>query len=349
MEPLLEIRLRSPTTGSETFRLKRQVRSKPSPWRTNPGAVPLKNRIAGRIKSPWKMLMVVALGALSGAGPGVLAADPAPNQAEITKTAEAFVEAFHRGDAKAVSEMWTPDGDFVDLEGRVMKGRAAIEKDFTRLFQENKGLKLRIDVASVRFVAPDTAIEDGTSTVLAPDNSAPSRARYTNVLVKREGKWLLSSVREAPYLAPTKKDNLRDLEWMLGEWVDPGSEGHVAHAVFEMSPDRNFILSLRAVKVDGSFLDNGTQRIGWDPAAKQFRSWSFEPDGGFGEGVWTKNADGTWTVKTNSTLQSGHKVSATTTVTRVDPDTVTWQTKDQLVDGKSVPDTAVVTMKRIQK
>ncbi|MFO0787763.1 MAG: SgcJ/EcaC family oxidoreductase [Phycisphaerales bacterium] len=275
------------------------------------------------------------------------AADPDPRQAEITKTAEAFVEAFHNGDAKAVAAMWAPDGDFVDLEGRVMKGRDAIEKDFVELFKENKGLKLRIDVASVRFLNGDTAIEDGTTTVLAPDGSTPSRARYTNVLVKKDGKWLLSSVREAPYVPPTHKDHLRSLEWILGEWVDPASEGHVAHAIFEMSPDGNFIISMRAVDVKGTFLDNGTQRIGWDPAAKQIRSWSFEPDGGFGDGVWTRNPDDTWTVKTNSTLQSGHKVSSTTTITRVDADTVTWQSKDQNVDGKPVADTPVVTMKRI--
>lgn len=303
-------------------------------------------------KNGWKLLLVAsaALGGSLGLGsPALAGGAEQPTQAEITKTAQAFVEAFHKGDAKAVSEMWAPDGDFVDLEGRVMKGRPAIEKDFTELFKENKGLKLRIDVASVRFVSPETAIEDGTTTVLAPDGSSPSRARYTNVLVKKDGKWLLSSVREAPYIAPTQKDNLRGLEWMLGEWVDPATEGHVAHAVFEMSPDRNFIIAMRAVEVDGAYLDNGTQRIAWDPAAKQIRSWSFEPDGGFGDGVWTKNADDTWTVKTNSTLQSGHKVSATTTVTRVDPNTITWQSKDQLIDGKAAPDTAVITMKRITK
>jgi len=277
-----------------------------------------------------------------------LAADPDPRQAEITKTAEAFIEAFHNADAKAVAAMWTPDGDFVDLHGRSLRGRAAIEKDFAEMFTENKGVKLRIDVASVRFLDADTAIEDGTTSLLPPDGSTPNRARYTNVLVKKDGKWLLASVREFPYEPPTHKNHLESLGWILGEWADTASDGHKAHAVFEVSPDRNYILGLRVVRVKDEFLDNGSQRIGWDPAAKQIRSWNFEPDGGFGEATWTKSGDGVWTVKTNSTLQSGHKVSSTTIVTRVDSDTVTWQSKDQLVDGKPVADTPVVTMKRIK-
>lgn len=34
----------------------------------------------------------------------------------------------------------------------------------------------------------------------------------------------------------------------------------------------------------------GTQVIGWDPAAGTIRSWMFDSDGGFGEGTWSKKA-----------------------------------------------------------
>src|SRR5207245_2301596 len=139
--------------------------------------------------------------------------------AAITASAKAFVEAFHKGDAKAVAAFWTPDGDYVDEHGRLVKGRKAIEDSFAELFAENKGLKLRIDVASVRFPAPDLAIEDGTSTVFAPDGSAPSRARYSNVLIKKDGQWLLSSMREAAYTDPSNHEFLHGLDWMIGEWI----------------------------------------------------------------------------------------------------------------------------------
>jgi uncharacterized protein (TIGR02246 family) len=295
-----------------------------------------------------KALLFAVVLALAGFESIALGADPDPRQEQITKTAAGFVDAFQRGDAKAVAAFWAPDGDFVDLEGRMLRGRRAIEEDFTELFKENKNLKMRIEVASVRFLDANTVIEDGTTSVMSDDGSLPNRARYTNILVLKEGKWLLASVREAPYVPRTNQDKLLGLEWTIGEWADQSTDGHVAHAVFEWSPDRNFIISTRAVQVKDAYLDNGTQRIGWDPAAKQIRSWSFEPDGGFGEGRWSKDGDNTWIVKTESVLQSGHKVTATTIVTRVDRDTVTWQSTRQQVDGKPIDDTQVVTMKRVK-
>ena len=297
---------------------------------------------------PILSAFVGALLGWGGLGGVAKAADPDPRQTEITKTAEAFVQAFQAGDAKAVAAFWMPDGDLVDIEGRILKGRQAIEDDFADLFKQNKGLKVRIEVASVRFLTADVAVEDGTTSVLATDGTPPNRARYTNVLVKKDGKWLLANVREAPYVPPTNQEKLRPLEWTIGEWSDQATDGHIAHVVFDWSPDRNFIISMRAVHANGAFLDNGTQRIGWDPAAKQIRSWSFEPDGGFGESVWTKDGDNKWTVKSSAVLQSGHKLTSTTTVTRVDADTITWQSTDQKVDGKAIPDTQAVTMKRMK-
>src|SRR5436305_12166645 len=143
------------------------------------------------------------------------AAESDPRTGEITKPAEAFVEAFHKGDAKAVAAFWTPDGDYVDENSRVLKGQKAIQDSFADLFAARKGLKVRIDVAAMRFPAPDLAVEDGTSTVIAPDGSAPSRARYTNVLIKKDGKWLLSSGREAAYSEQTNYEYLKELEWTI--------------------------------------------------------------------------------------------------------------------------------------
>jgi len=55
----------------------------------------------------------------------------------------------------------------------------------------------------------------GTTAVLAPDGTAPSRARYSNFLVKKDGQWLLASVREAAYVPPSNYENLRELEWVM--------------------------------------------------------------------------------------------------------------------------------------
>ena len=279
--------------------------------------------------------------------PAMRAAETNPQAAEITKTAEAFVEAFQKGDAKAVAAFWTPDGDYVDENSRVLKGQKAIENSFAELFAAKKGLKVRIDVASLRFPAPDLAIEDGTSTVFAPDGTAPSRARYTNVLTKTDGHWLLSSVREAAYSEPSNYEHLRLLEWAIGEWVDEGAKGPAGRISFDWVPGQNFIISTRMVDFKDASLDNGMQVIGWDPVSKQIRSWSFEADGGYGDSVWAKDG-AKWIIRSNSTISDGSKVTATNIVTPVDEDTVTWQLKDQTLNGKPLPDAKEIKMKRAQ-
>ncbi len=272
----------------------------------------------------------------------------APARAAIQKTAEAFVEAFHNADAKAVAAFWTPDGDYTDQTGRALKGRQAIEDEFKQFFAENKGLKVRIEVGSLQFPAPDVAVEDGVSSVMTPDGAPPSRARYTNILVKKDDKWMLSSVREAPYEPPNNSGHLRPLAWVIGEWVDDATEGHIGHVLFEWSPDQNFILSLRAVEVKDAMLDSGSQRIGWDPVIKKIRSWNFETDGGFGESTWTQDGN-KWIIKTSSVLRSGAQMLATNIVTRIDADTITWQATEQLLNGQPLPDSNVIKMKRVKQ
>ena len=56
-------------------------------------------------------------------------AESNPQEAVLLKNAEAFVDAFHKGDAKAVAAFWTPDGDYVDQTGKHLKGRQAIEQE----------------------------------------------------------------------------------------------------------------------------------------------------------------------------------------------------------------------------
>ena len=114
------------------------------------------------IVSLLPLALVCAMGC--GTSPA-RAAESDPQEAAITKAAEAFVEAFQKGDAKAVAASWAEDGDYVDLTGRHLQGRPAIENAFKDFFTENKGLKLRIDVNSVHFVTPDIAIEDGITSI----------------------------------------------------------------------------------------------------------------------------------------------------------------------------------------
>jgi uncharacterized protein (TIGR02246 family) len=271
----------------------------------------------------------------------------AQDMAAIAKNAEAFVEAFHKGDAKALAGFWTPDGDYTDETGKHLKGREAIEKAFVEMFAENKGLKLRINSDSLRFVTAEVAIEDGTTEVIPPDGGPPSRARYTIVHAKKDGKWLIASVRDAPHAPPTNYENLRGLEWAIGDWADDTDKGEVARVSFTWADNQNFIISTFTTTIKSVSIAGGTQWIGWDPLAKHIRSWTFDAHGGFGEGAWTRDGN-KWIIKNHSVLQDGKKMAATNIVTVIDDNTITWQSRDRMLDGQAVPDIKEVKMKRVK-
>jgi uncharacterized protein (TIGR02246 family) len=272
--------------------------------------------------------------------------ETAVQESALMNNAKAFVDAFEKGDAKAVAALWAEDGDYVDLNGRHLQGRSAIENAFEDFFRENKGLELRIDVNSVRFLTPDMAIEDGTTSVIPPDKTPPSQARYTNVHVKKDGQWVLQSVREAPYTPPGNYEHLRGLEWAIGEWVDEEDGPEVGHVTFEWSPEENFIISTQALTVKDTLVSRATEWIGWDPTTSQVRSWSFGGDGGIGEGVWSNQGD-QWIIKTNAMLPDGKKLAATNVVTRTGPDAITWRSTDRTLDGKELPEVKETKMKRV--
>jgi uncharacterized protein (TIGR02246 family) len=265
----------------------------------------------------------------------------------LQKRAEAFIEAFQKGDAKAVDAFWTPDGDYTDQTGKQMKGRDAIQKAFEGFFAENKDLKLRINSDSMRMVTPDVAVEDGSTEVGSPDGSPPTRARYTIVHVKKDGTWYLSSVRDSIPVPPTNYEHLRGLEFLIGDWSDDAEGVEVGRMSFAWSENQGFIVNTYSSTAKGLILSSGTQYIGWDPSAKRIRSWTFDSMGGFGEGGWTQDGD-KWVSKTSATLQDGKKMTGTNIVKRVDAGAITLQSTDRTLDGKPIPDMKEVRMKRLK-
>jgi uncharacterized protein (TIGR02246 family) len=304
----------------------------------------------GPMKSaPFWIAGALALAVGLSARPA-LAADSDDNAADaaaMKKNAEAFAAAFDKGDAKAVAAFWTPNGDYVDETGRHMKGREEIEKAFTEFFSENKGLKVQIHTESLRFVTPDVAIEDGVTAVSEPDGGPPSRARYTVVHVKKDGKWMLGSVHDAPYAPPSNYDHLKELEWAIGDWTNDSDKGEKVEISFEWAEHQNFIHGTFDTLVKDIEVTVGTQTIAWDPIKKQIRSWTFDEDGIFGEATWTRD-DNRWVIKTELVFPDGKKFAGTNIVTHVGPDAMTWQSKDRTVDGKPIPDIKEVKMKRVK-
>jgi uncharacterized protein (TIGR02246 family) len=266
-------------------------------------------------------------------------------EAALLKSAEAFIEAFNKGDAKAIAAFWTPDGDYVDLGGHILSGRKAIEGAFEKQFAAAKGAKLRITPTSMRFVNGDLAIEDGTTELLYPNDTPPTSARYTTIHIKKDGQWYLACVRDSVYVPPSNHEHLEELAWLEGAWVGEAEKGEVAKATYSWAENSNFLVSSFVTTLKDVPVGGGTQWIGWDGAAKHIRSWSFNSNGGFAEGNWSRDGD-KWTAKVSATPADGKRVTATVVITKVDGDHLTWQSTRRSVDGNAVPDSDVVKMKR---
>ena len=162
----------------------------------------------------------------------VCRADQAEEEAAIRKNDDAYVEAYNKHDAKALAEMWSPEAVYVDPEtGEEAIGREEIEKEFAETFEGLKDAKLEIDVESIKFLSPNVAIESGTARVVRP-NEQPDESTYSALFVKRDGKWLLDRVTEdqppaPPAPPPSNYEHLKDLEWMVGSWIDNDEDGEV--------------------------------------------------------------------------------------------------------------------------
>jgi len=270
-----------------------------------------------------------------------------PAQPGKGQRAQEFIAAFNKGDAKAVAAFWTPEGDYVDQAGRTYKGRAAIEKLYQKEFAEIKGAKLTVTVLSARMVGADVALEDGITEVTPADGGPPTVARFSAVLVKKDGVWYFESVRDSVAQPPSNAEHFDDLEWLIGDWTGEAEKGESSRASYSWAENRNFIVSPFATTLNGVPVVGGTQWIGWDAVDKGIRSWSFYSGGGFGEATWTRDGD-KWLIKVNARTAAGQKVSATNVLTKVDADHCTWQMTKLTVDGKAMPDAAPVKMKRIK-
>jgi uncharacterized protein (TIGR02246 family) len=273
-------------------------------------------------------------------------ADQAEDEASIRKSDEAYVTAYNNQDAKALAALWSPEAVYVDPEtGEVSVGREEIEKEFADTFTALKGAKLEVNVDSIRFLSPNVAVENGTARIISP-NEEPDESTYSALFVKRDGQWLLDRVteEEPPEPAPSSYEQLKELEWMIGSWIDQDEDATI-QTDCEWTKNQNFINRSFAVVVGDQVDLAGMQIIGWDPAAKQIRSWIFDSDGGFAEGKWTRKGD-RWLIHQKGTLPDGSKSSAVNVITRVDDNSFTWQSVQREINGDILPNVGEVLVVR---
>ena len=134
---------------------------------------------------------------------------------------------------------------------------------------------------------------------------------------------------------PSHYEQLKELEWMVGKWIDQDDQTTVTTEC-NWAKNNNFLVRSFTVQVLDRVDLSGMQIVGWDPAAKQIRSWVFDSDGGFGQGTWTRNGN-RWSIQQSGVLSDGRKSSSVNILTYLDDNSVTLQSINRMVDGQLLP------------
>jgi uncharacterized protein (TIGR02246 family) len=283
------------------------------------------DRSAGQTKSGGK-----AVGAKRG-----------DDEAAIRKATDAFLKAVEKGDSAAVAAFWTPEGEYIGDDGTTVRGRAAIEASYAKMFAQKKRIKLDISVDSIRFPSKDTAIEEGHAKSHRADNTPPITTRYSVLHVREGGRWLMALLREWP----DQGVSLSELGWLIGTWEVKNGEATVrttyAWDAYKNSIHCHFAIQTKDVKTSGQ------QIILKDPRNGQLRSWIFDDDGGFGDGVWTRDGK-RWVIDASGVQSDGGELTAQNILTQVDANTFTWQSTQRTLDGEGLDDVPPVRVSRVK-
>jgi uncharacterized protein (TIGR02246 family) len=262
----------------------------------------------------------------------------------IEKLTKDMIQAFDKRDAAAISAFWTEQGEFIRNDEEPIRGRAAMQQGYEEFFKTLKGKPtLEIQFDALRFPSANMAAAEVTLQV-KNDEGKITASTWQDIALVREGcQWKLALVRE--WDRDIGLDvNLNELGWLIGTWQAVTPDRNVT-ITYEWDDNKAFIRGEFIVKEGADVIESGREIIGKDNAQGVIRGWVFQSDGGFGEGLWTREGR-TWSVDVHGVASDGRQLTATTIYIHVDPNTFTWQAVNQAFDGVPVPDTQPVKVTR---
>jgi uncharacterized protein (TIGR02246 family) len=284
-----------------------------------------------------------------GQDPAANTDDPAveigDGTAEIAAASQSYVAAYNARDVAKLVSHWAPKGIYISrTSGDQVVGREAMTEEFTAVFAAENLPTLAAITESIEFISPNVALERGTATVTHAEDDVVE-TDYRVVYIKRDGAWLIDRVTEDEIIVrPSHYDQLKDLEWLVGEWVDAG-EGFTIDVTCKWTENQNYLSRTYTVSSEDGAASSGLQIIGWDAKQKLIRSWLFDSEGGFINGTWTKRDD-RWVVQSVATLADGGTGSFTSVFRPTEDGNYTWQKINRVVEGSILPNIDEIIVQR---
>jgi hypothetical protein len=197
---------------------------------------------------------------------------------------------------------------------------------------------MAVEVDSVRLVAPDLAIEDGTVHFTPPGEDEPARSSsYTAVLRKNDkGVWQIAGTRTLGDVTGAPGHLAGIANALKGDWTSQKEGTRFDLAVGWDDSGKYLSGKMLTTKPDANPMTT-TFRLGWDAARETITAWMFDDAGGFSKSDWTPTDDG-WQIRMEGTTADGEATSASQRIVLDGKDAFIWTSRDRLIDGESLPD-----------
>ncbi|MFC7337593.1 YybH family protein [Haloferula chungangensis] len=294
------------------------------------------------MNTPIKAFLAVALLTSS-----IKAEEDTPSISALAEAASQFVIAYNEKDASAIAQLFTEDGEMSDLTGQdLTSGREAIKARYEALFSNENSPGIAIEVDSVRLVAPNLAIEDGTAHITPLEEGAPPRSiKYTATLLKNDsGVWEIASTRDLSDVTDAEGELFALSKVLNGDWTCQVGDVRFDLAI-QWEDTGKFLVGEMLTTAPDSEPQTGSIRIGWNAARKSITSWMFDSLGGSMQNFWTATDEG-WLIRTEGTTAEGEAVTSSQTLVPENDDILVWSVTNKIIDGVKQPDTKIRLVRR---
>lgn len=310
-------------------------------------------RPLARIVGAVLLLMPLGAARAQEAKPAAAKPDRAGDEQAIRTLMKTYVEAYNAGKADDLTALMTEDATSTDSQGNVVAGRTAIRDSLAASFAEAQGVTITGAIDTLRFFSPDVARVEGLFGLTTPGDEGPFQTgAFTMIAVRGGDGWKIAEISDVvdsvgPELTeePTPAERLRDLEWMVGDWVDETDSARIRSQI-RWADNRAYLVRTYSIELAGEKASSGTMILGWDPRLRQIKSWIFDSQGGLGEAVWTRVGENQWMVKAQGVRADGTPNSATQLHTLLSDDVVKSSSFDRIIGGEPAPPIDDVVMVR---
>lgn len=143
----------------------------------------------------WNWFGVILVGVILGlSSTNARQQKKTDDEAAVRDAVKQYVEARERGDAGALSGLFTADADQLVSSGEWRRGRDELVRGTLASSKNNAGTRT-ITLKTIRFPTSDVAIADGEYVIGASQASAARNMWTSFVLVRSQGRWKISAIR----------------------------------------------------------------------------------------------------------------------------------------------------------